>query len=40
MIVTRDSKTFSFNFDWSKYVDDNLKREIEFVCYKKVRIFS
>ena len=31
MIVIRDSKTFCFNFDWSKYVDDNLKREIEFV---------
>ena len=24
MIVIRDPKTFSFNFDWPKYVDENL----------------
>ena len=31
MIAIRDPKTFSFNFDWSKYVNENLKREIEFI---------
>ena len=29
MIVIRDFKTFYLNFDWSKYVDENLKHEIE-----------
>ena len=40
MIVIRDPKTFSFNFDWPKYVDENLKHEIELIYYKKQRIFS
>ena len=31
MIVIRDPKTFSFNFDWPKYIDGNLKHEIELV---------
>ena len=31
MIVTKDSKIFCFNFDWLKYIDDNLKQEIEFI---------
>ena len=31
MIVTRDPKTFCFNFDWSKQVDANLKHEIEYI---------
>ena len=31
MIVIRDPKTFSFNFNWPKYVDENLKHEIEFI---------
>ena len=31
MIVIRDPKTFCFNFNWSKYVNENLKYEIEFV---------
>ena len=31
MILTRDPKTFCFNFDWPKYVDENLKREIELI---------
>ena len=32
MIVIRDTRTFCFNFDWwSKYVDENLKHEIEFI---------
>ena len=31
MIVIRDPKTFCFNFDWLKYVDDNLKHEIQFI---------
>ena len=30
-ILTRDPKTFCFNFDWSKNVDENLKHEIEFI---------
>ena len=30
MIVIRDPKTFCFNFDSPKYVDENLKHEIEF----------
>ena len=30
MIVIRDPKTFCFNFDWPKYVDENFKHEIEF----------
>ena len=31
MIVMRDPKTFSFNFDWPKYADENLKHESEFI---------
>ena len=31
MIVIWNSKTFCFNFDYSKYVDENLKHEIEFI---------
>ena len=31
MIVIRDPKTFCFNFDFPKDVDENLKREIEFI---------
>ena len=31
MIVIRDPKTFCFNFDLPKDVDENLKREIEFI---------
>ena len=31
MILIRDPKTFCFNFDWPKYVDENLKHEIEFI---------
>ena len=30
MIVIRDPKTFCFNFDSPKYVDQNLKEETEF----------
>ena len=29
MIVKRDTKSFCFNFDLPKYVDENLKYEIE-----------
>ena len=29
MIVKKDPKTFCFNFDWSKYVDENLKHELD-----------
>ena len=28
---TTDPKTFSFNFDWPKDIDENLKHEIEFI---------
>ena len=31
MTVIRDPKTFVFNFDWPKDVDENLKHEIEFI---------
>ena len=31
MIVVRDRKTFSFDFDWPKDVDTNLKHGIEFI---------
>ena len=31
MIVTRDSKAFCFKFDSPKDVDENLKRQIEFI---------
>ena len=31
MIVTRYPKIFCFNFDWPKYVDENLKHETEFI---------
>ena len=31
MIVIRDPKTFCFNFNLPKEVDENLKREIEFI---------
>ena len=31
MIVIRDPKTFCFNFDWLKYVNESLKHEIEFI---------
>ena len=31
MVVIRDPKTFCFNFDWPKYVDQNLKYKIELI---------
>ena len=31
MIVIRDPKTFYFDFDWPKDVDENLKHKIEFI---------
>ena len=31
IIVIRDSKTFCFNFDWPRRVDENLKHAIEFI---------
>ena len=31
MIVIRDPKTLFLNFDWPKYVDENLKHETEFI---------
>ena len=31
MIVIRDPKTFCFNFDFAKNVDDKLKHDIEFI---------
>ena len=31
MVVIRESKTFYFDFDWPKNIDDNLKHEIEFI---------
>ena len=31
MIVIRDLKTFYFDFDWPKNVDENLKHKIKFI---------
>ena len=31
MIVIRDPKTFSLNFDWPKDIDESLKQETEFI---------
>ena len=31
MIVIRDPKTFSFNFNWPKDVDEDLNHEIEII---------
>ena len=31
MIAIKDPKTFYFDFDWSKDVDEDLKHEIYFV---------
>ena len=31
MIVIRDPKTFYFNFNWPKDVDEKWKHEIEFI---------
>ena len=31
MIVIRDPKTFCFNFDWPKDVDDSLKHKTELI---------
>ena len=31
MTVASDPKTFCLSFNWPKYVDENLKHEIEFI---------
>ena len=31
IIVIRDPKTFCFNLDWPKDVDENVKQKIEFI---------
>ena len=31
MVVIREPKTFYFDFDWPKNVDENLKYQIEFI---------
>ena len=31
MTVVRDTKTFAFDFDWPKDVDENLKHKIEYI---------
>ena len=31
MVVIREPKTFYFDFDWLKNVDENLKNDIEFI---------
>ena len=33
MTEMKDPKNFCFNFDWPKYVDENLRHKK--VCYKK-----
>ena len=39
MILIKEHKTFYFDFDWPKDVDENLKHKIEFY-HKKQWIFS
>ena len=39
-IVIRDTKTFYFDFDWPKDVDENLKHEIEFIIKSRELKFS
>ena len=39
MILITDTKTFCFNFDCPKCVDENLKHEIEFII-KSMEKFS
>ena len=34
MVVIRESKTFYFDFDWPKDVDENLKNEIDQLLLK------
>ena len=36
MTVTRDPKTFYFNFDSPKSIHQNLKHEIKFIKSKKI----
>ena len=31
MIAISDPKTFDFNFDWLKDIDENLNHEVEFI---------
>ena len=31
LIVIRDPKTFDFDFDWLKDIDENFKNEIEYI---------
>ena len=31
MVLMRDPRTFYFDFDWPKEVDENLKHEIKFI---------
>ena len=31
LIVIGDTKTFCFNFDWARDLDENLKHEIKFI---------
>ena len=38
IIVIKDPKVFCFNFDFPKDVDENLKREIEFILKSKERL--
>ena len=35
MVVTRDQKTFYFDFDWPRNVDENLKHETKFIKKKQ-----
>ena len=40
MIVIRDPKTFCFNFDWPKDVDENLKHKIGFIIKSNESLFE
>ena len=36
MIVIRVHKNFRSKFDWPKYIDENLKHEIEFIIKNEI----
>ena len=38
MILIRDPKTFYFDYDWPKDVDENLKHKIEFIIKKTMNL--
>ena len=37
MVVIREPKTFYFDFGWPKYVNENLKPEIQSLAQNKIK---